>query len=103
MLIVFFLPGAVSGQINPLLVTVRHQRIPADLRGRVFSTFSAISTVAEPAGMLFFGLLLERSGLDISIFLLGLGYLLIGIATIFLPALKEMDRPLPETAAAATG
>jgi MFS family permease len=101
MMIVFFVPGGVSGQINPLLVTVRHERIPADLRGRVFSTFSAISSAAEPIGMLTFGLLLERSGLNLSIFVLGLGYLLIGITTIFLPSLKEMGRPLPESAAAA--
>jgi MFS family permease len=95
MLILFFLPGAVAGQINPLLVTVRHELIPADLRGRVFSTFSAISTVAEPIGMLLFGFLIERSGLDVSIFVLGLGYLLIGVTTIFLPSLKEMDRAHP--------
>jgi predicted MFS family arabinose efflux permease len=92
-MIVFFIPGAISGQMNPLLVTVRHERIPAELRGRVFSTFAAIAKAAEPIGMILLGLLLERSGLNSSIFLVGLGYLILGVVLIFLPSLKEMDRP----------
>jgi MFS family permease len=102
MLILFFLPGAVTGQLNPLLVTVRLERIPAELRGRVFSTFSATSTVAAPIGMIAIGLIVERWGLNPAIFLIGLGYFIIGAVLLFLPGLKELDRPRPAIAITTT-
>jgi MFS family permease len=53
------LVGLVSGPINPLLATIRHERIPAELRGRVFGTFSAIALVAQPLGLLLAGFLID--------------------------------------------
>ena len=54
--------GVLSGPINPLLVTVRLERIPPALRGRVFATFSGLAGAAIPLGMLFSGWLLEVAG-----------------------------------------
>jgi len=56
------LVGMLSGPINPLLVTVRFERIPKELRGRVFATFSALSGAAAPLGMLSAGWLIEGLG-----------------------------------------
>jgi MFS family permease len=44
------LVGLVGGGLNPLLVTIRHERVPADLRGRVFSTSSAVASGVAPLG-----------------------------------------------------
>lgn len=54
--------GVMTGPINPMLVTVRFERIPPELRGRVFATFSALSGAAAPLGMLLAGWLLETLG-----------------------------------------
>jgi MFS family permease len=95
LIVVTVLPAAISDQIGPLLVTVRHERIPAELRGRVFSTFSAIASSASPIGMIVFGYLIESSGLSISIFVIGLGELLAGIVLLFLSWLKDLNQTRP--------
>lgn len=84
--------GAVaSGPLNPLLVTVRHERIPAELRGRVFSTFSAISQVAAPMGMLAAGFAIERFGLRGTIAGIAIASQLIAVGMIFVPAFRRLD------------
>jgi MFS family permease len=90
---VLALVGITGGPLNPLLVTVRHERIPPELRGRVFSTFSAISTVAIPLGMVLQGNLIEWIGLQRTIVVLAIGYQLIGAGMFFVPVLREMDNP----------
>jgi MFS family permease len=92
---VFTLIGLTGGPLNPLLVTVRHERIPLELRGRVFSTFSAVSTVAAPLGMVLQGTLIEGIGLHQTILALAVTYQTVGLAMLFVPALHEMDRPSP--------
>jgi len=44
------------------MVTIRHERSPAELRGRVFSSFSAIAMVAQPLGMVAVGAAIEQLG-----------------------------------------
>jgi hypothetical protein len=78
-----------------LLVTIRHERIPVAMRGRVFSTFSAIASGAQPLGLLVGGNLLERIGLGPTVFAITVGELVVGIGLIFVPALRELDAPAP--------
>ncbi|MDQ2786089.1 MAG: MFS transporter, partial [Chloroflexota bacterium] len=52
-----------AGPTNPLMVTIRHERIPQALRGRVFSTFSAITAVALPFGLAVGGFAVQAFGL----------------------------------------
>jgi MFS family permease len=92
---VLFLVGVTGGPLNPLLVTIRHERIPAELRGRVFSTFSAISTVAIPLGMVLQGNLIEWIGLHATFLALAIGYQLVGLGMFFVPALRAMDKAPP--------
>src|SRR5262245_2935195 len=54
--------GISGGAINPLLVAVRHERIPFELRGRVFATFTAIAQIAQPLGMAVGGLAIDGLG-----------------------------------------
>ncbi|HEY7907375.1 MAG TPA: MFS transporter [Thermomicrobiales bacterium] len=87
------LGGMASGPLNPLLVTIRHERIPVAMRGRVFSTFSAIASGAQPLGLLVGGNLLERIGLGPTVFAITVGELVVGIGLLFVPALRELDAP----------
>lgn len=82
----------VGAPINPLAVTVRHERIPADLRGRVFATFSAVALVAAPLGVVAAGFLIERVGFAATALGLAAGSQLVGVGMLFVPALRELDR-----------
>jgi MFS family permease len=84
--------GLTGGGLDPLLVTVRHERIPAELRGRVFGTFSAISMAAAPLGVLLVGVLAEGIGLDPTLLALAVASQALAVALVFAPALHEMDR-----------
>jgi MFS family permease len=90
--------GLLGGPLNPLLVTVRHERIPAALRGRVFSTFSAISQVASPLGILTAGALIEAAGFRPTVLALAIGAQIIGLGMLFVPAFHDMDATKGTTA-----
>lgn len=86
-----FFAAVIAGPLNALLVTIRHERIPRELRGRVFSTFSAISAVASPLGILLAGFMLEYAGLDATLITIATLSLLIAIGMFFVPAFRRMD------------
>jgi MFS family permease len=81
-----------GGPVNPLAVTVRHERIPAELRGRVFSTFSAIAMSAAPLGIAVAGFLVEAIGFRPTVVLLASGLQLAAVGMFFVPAFRELDR-----------
>lgn len=93
----FFVVGIATGPINPLMVTIRHERSPDSLRGRVFSTYSAVSMAAQPLGILFAGSLIDRIGFFPTVVAFAAGAQLVGIATLLIPAFRRMDalRPAP--------
>ena len=91
LLVVLALGGAAMGPINPLMVTIRHERSPAHLRGRVFSTYSAIALAVQPIGVLATGVLIERLGLRPTVILIAIGLQTVALAMIFIPAFRSMD------------
>jgi len=97
LVVVFAAIAAVGGPINPLLVTVRHERIPPELRGRVFATFSAVAMLAQPAGLLLGGVLIDAVGFRPTALLLAAACQLLGVTLLFVPALREMDATKPMT------
>ena len=66
--------GLASGPINPIIMTVAQERVPAEMRGRVFGALQALAYMAIPLGLLGGGALLELVGMRTS---------LISIATIY--------------------
>jgi MFS family permease len=95
LLVVFVVTAFVSGPLNTLLVTVRHERIPEVLRGRVFAASSAIAGVAQPIGMLLGGWLAERFGVREAIFVMAVFLQLLGVWVLFSPRTRELDQPAP--------
>ena len=81
----------LGGPLNPLVVTVRHERIPADLRGRVFSTFSAISQIASPLGILAAGALIDAVGFRPTVLAFAVGAQVVGLSMLLVPAFRAMD------------
>ncbi len=94
------LAGLLSGPLNPLLVTVRFERIPLHLRGRVFASFSALASIADPLGMAVFGNLIDRWGLDRILLISAVCFTALLLALPFIRATREMNIPSDETAPA---
>ena len=92
-LAVYAFDALIGGPLSPLGVTIRHERIPAHLRGRVFGLFSAIATAMSPLGMLAAGGAIEGFGLRPTMVALGAAYLLVALGMLLTPALREMDKP----------
>lgn len=84
--------GFIGGPLNPLSVTVRHERIPAELRGRVFATFSALALAIAPLGVVATGFLIERWGFSPTVLTLAAGAQLTGVGMLFVPALRKLDQ-----------
>jgi MFS family permease len=89
---VFAFVGFIGGPINPLAVTVRHERIPAELRGRVFATFSAMAMVAAPLGIVLSGYLIDRAGIETTALALAVGSQLLGLGMLAIPAYRDLNR-----------
>jgi len=82
-----------SGPINPLMVTIRHERIPTELRGRVFSTYSAIAMSVQPIGLLIGGFAVQATGVRATALIFALAAQVVGAAMFFVPALRVMHQP----------
>ena len=88
---VLVVASLLTGSINPLLVTVRHERIPAELRARVFSTFSAIAFIVQPLGTALGGTAIDRLGFAPTVASRGLGLLALAVIRFLRPVLHELD------------
>jgi sugar phosphate permease len=64
--VVLFLIGLVPGTGVPLYQLVLQERTPAELRGRVFSAFTASLTLTAPLAMVAGGILVQAAGLRTS-------------------------------------
>lgn len=99
-LLIPILPVMVVGQIisglgasplNPLIDTVAQERIPTDMRARVFGTITAGAYVGIPVGAFVSGYVVTWIGLQASIVVIGALYLLTTLSLLVNPALKGMD------------
>ncbi|HYI25010.1 MAG TPA: MFS transporter, partial [Thermomicrobiales bacterium] len=87
--------GLVMGPINPIMVSLRHERSPRQIRGRVFSTYSAIAMAAQPLGVLVAGNLVEGTGFRTAIVVMAVVAQGVGVASILIPGFRQMDDPPP--------
>lgn len=84
-----------SGPINPIMVTIRHERAPHELRGRVFASYSAIAMSAGPIGMLLGGYFVEEAGLRPTVLVLAILAQVVAIAMFFVPAFSRLGESIP--------
>jgi MFS family permease len=88
----FALLGLASGPLNPIIMTVTQERVPAEMRGRVLGTMTAGAYLAVPLGMLLAGYLVEWKGVRATLLAQASCYLVITLSLLFNPALREMDK-----------
>lgn len=84
--------GIAVGPLNPILMTVRQERVPDHLLNHVFGTFSATVGIAIPVGLLIGGFL-PYTVVPRSTFLAcSLGFLGLSLAMLVGKRMRAMDR-----------
>ncbi|HWV36635.1 MAG TPA: MFS transporter [Thermomicrobiales bacterium] len=83
--------GLFAGPINPILMSVRQERVPVQYRARVFGSLTAIAFIAIPLGQLLGGSLVEWFGVRPVFAGVSIVYTLLVVSFFFTPALREMD------------
>lgn len=92
LLVVFaFIAGLGAGPINPILMSIEYERIPASLRGRVLGTITALAYVAMPLGTLVAGFVLEWADVRAVLAVTGLIYLASVVTFMLLPVTRQIN------------
>jgi MFS family permease len=92
LLAVVFVSSLGAGPLNPIIGAIEFERIPQDMRGRVFGAINAGAWVAMPFGMLLAGILTERFGVAPMLIGLGIIYFFTTLSMAFIPAMRQMNR-----------
>jgi MFS family permease len=89
--------GLGIGPVNPLVFTVMQERVPVEMRGRVFGTVLGTVMAASPLGMLTAGLLIETAGLRAELAVIAGGFLAVAIAALAAPGFQTLEvRAVPD-------
>src|SRR6201990_1154667 len=86
--------GFVYGPIAPIYNYVMQTSAPQHLRGRVVGVMGSLAYAAGPLGLILAGPLADAAGLHATFLAVSLPMLVLGLVAVFLPALRELDRPL---------
>lgn len=89
--VAMFVMGIASGPLNPILMSIRQERVPLPYRARVFGTTTAISFVAIPLGQLSGGFLIEWLGVQAILAAVAATYITVVLSFFLNPVLREMD------------
>lgn len=88
-----FLFGLAFGPMNPILNTVGMERVPKDMRSRVFGLENALGFIAAPLGPLVAGFAVEAVGLRPTFTVLAILFAVLSVLQSFSRTLREMERP----------
>jgi len=89
--------GFTAGPLNPLLFAVTAERVPTQLRGRVFGAVRGGAWAAIPLGILLGGGLVGAVGVAATLFVIGSCFAVVTGYGFFNPAFREMDEPSTTT------
>jgi predicted MFS family arabinose efflux permease len=92
-LITLALVGLATGGLNPVIYTVAYEKVPSELRGRVFGTMRAGAWAAIPAGVLLGGVVVQALGVVTTFLIIGLCYLAVVLYGFFNPAFRQLEKP----------
>ncbi len=89
----FFVCGLAAGSLNPLLLTVEFDRVPAHLRARVMGASEAGVLAMMPAGAFVAGVLLDEIGLTATLVMFAAVYFLTTLCPVGFRIWRQMDQP----------
>jgi MFS family permease len=93
MIALLALCGFFIGPINPIFDTIAYERIPINLRARVFGVLTAGAMVGTPLGALVAGAIEPGIGITSSLLLFGVVYLIATTSLLVNPSLRGMNKP----------
>jgi MFS family permease len=85
--------GIGAGPLNPILMTATQQRVPADMRGRVFGPLAAFAMATVALGRLAGGYSIEAFGLAPTLAGLAAAYLCVTLSMLAMPAFRQLNDP----------
>jgi MFS family permease len=91
-LVILALLGLSAGAVVPLFQTVRQERTPPELRGRVFATVAAAEAIVIPPAVLLAGVVVESFGLQAAFVAYAAGNVLYAVLKLALPATRDLAR-----------
>jgi MFS family permease len=92
LILVTLITSVGAGPLNPIIGAIEFERIPAQMRGRVFGAITAGAWIAMPLGMVLGGVLTDKLGTFIMMIGLAITFLITTVSMAFIPAMKEMNR-----------
>lgn len=95
-LVALFVSGLASGPPNPILMSIRQERVPPELRGRVFGANTAIAMGAMPLGLLVGSVLIDAAGVGAAFWAISVSTILMSLWLLISPTLRAMDEKFPE-------
>jgi predicted MFS family arabinose efflux permease len=98
-LVLCALVGLVFGPIPPIYNYVVQTKSPPEMRGRLVGAMTTFSFAAGPLGLTFAGPLADAFGLRVTFLVLAIPMIVLGVVSLWLPALHELDRetePAPD-------
>ena len=84
--------GFAIAPVNPLLNTIDQERVPVEMRARVFGMTSAGVLAGVPLGTLVSGYVVAWIGLQATILVMGALYLMTTLSLLINPALRNMEK-----------
>ena len=96
--ITLLIDGAAFGVIGPLTYTIYQERIPAELRGRVFGALSALHRLAAPLGVMLAGYLIQIFSLTSALAVVAALSFVMPLLVATAPALRSIERPVDTSA-----
>lgn len=85
--------GFSSGPLNPIIETLLQERVPLEMRGRVFGMTRALAWMAMPLGPMIAGFVVEAVGIRYTYTALAIAYVILSLTQFLNRALGEMDLP----------
>lgn len=85
--------GIAFGPLNPVVAAVRYDRVPVELRGRVFGALTGGALAIMPLGPVLTGLLLDAIELTPTTFTLAAITLVVTVCPLIFRIWREMDAP----------
>lgn len=92
LIVVTLITSLGAGPLNPIIGAISFERIPPNMRGRVFGALTAGAGLAMPLGLLLGGVLTESLGTFVMMIGLALTFFITTMSMAFIPAMKLMNR-----------
>lgn len=88
------LSGLMAGPINPIMSTIDQEQVPQEMRARVFGMVGAGSYLGIPLGAIVGSFLVQWTGLQLTLLIVGACYLVTTASLFVNPGLGKMERPV---------